>query len=179
MNKTLGYIHFWLTFISAYMVFFPMHFQGLAGVPRRYYTFDILPEFAPWLDVNVFITMAAILGGVAQIIFLWNFFSSIFAGEKSSQNPWGANTLEWTSPVEHIHGNWPGEIPTVYRWPYDYSLPDMDEDFVPQNVPDEGSSEEIHVTPVNPVSSDAKKEPEESNVMFFTMVKNWFGLGRA
>jgi len=179
MNKTLGYIHFWLTFISAYMVFFPMHFQGLAGVPRRYYTFDILPEFAPWLDVNVFITLAAILGGVAQIIFLWNFFSSIFAGEKSSQNPWGANTLEWTSPVEHIHGNWPGEIPTVYRWPYDYSLPDSESDFIPQNVPDEGHSEEIHVTPVNPVSSDAKKEPEESNAMFFTMVKNWFGLGRA
>ncbi|MFT5513292.1 MAG: cytochrome c oxidase subunit 1 [Bacteroidia bacterium] len=179
MNKTLGYIHFWLTFVSAYMVFFPMHFQGLAGVPRRYYTFNILPEFAPWLDVNIFITLAAILGGVAQIIFLYNFFSSIFAGEKSVQNPWGANTLEWTSPVEHLHGNWPGEIPTVYRWPYDYSLPDMESDFVPQNVPYEGGAEEIHVAPVSPVAADAKKEPEEKNVMFFTMVKNWFGLGKA
>lgn len=177
MNKTLGYVHFWLTFLAAYMVFFPMHFQGLAGVPRRYYTFDILPEFAPWLDVNVFITLAAILGGIAQLVFLYNFFSSIFFGEKSVQNPWGANTLEWTAPVEHIHGNWPGEIPTVYRWPYDYSRPDSDSDFIPQNVPDEGAVEEVHYAPQTPSAPEHEDVPER--VMFLGLLKNWFGFKNA
>lgn len=180
LNKTLGYIHFWLTFISAYLVFFPMHFMGLAGVPRRYYTFTLVPEFGVWMDVNVLITVAAILGGLAQIIFLYNFFSSIFVGEKSSQNPWGANTLEWTSPVEHLHGNWPGEIPHVYRWAYDYSHPDAEDDFIPQNVPDEGQPEEISVSPTPPETSEAK-EPEESGetVLFWGLIKGWFGFGRA
>ena len=71
----------------------------------------------------------------AQFLFLYNFFISIFRGEKAVQNPWKANTLEWTTPVERIHGNWPGEIPVVHRWPYDYSKPGYDEDFVMQNVP--------------------------------------------
>ena len=142
MNKSLGYIHFWLTFISAYLVFFPMHFMGLAGVPRRYYAWTLIPEFSTWMDVNVFITVASILGGVAQLFFLYNFFNSIFNGRKSEQNPWKANTLEWTAPVEHLHGNWPGEIPEVHRWPYDYSHPDYEEDFVPQNVPQKESAED-------------------------------------
>ncbi len=178
LNKPLGYIHFWLTFASAYMVFFPMHFMGLAGVPRRYYQFTLLPEFNVWLDVNVFITLAAIMGGAAQVIFLYNFFSSIFRGKKSEQNPWGANTLEWTAPVKHIHGNWPGEIPTVYRWPYDYSKPGAEQDFIPQNVPDEGNEEELAVG--SPISAPEKKEQEEeSTVMFSTLLRNWFRLGRA
>ena len=126
MNKPLGYIHFWFTFISAYLVFFPMHFMGLAGVPRRYYAFTLLPEYGVWFDVNVIMTLAAILGGIAQIIFLYNFFSSIFIGKRAGTNPWQANTLEWTTPEERIHGNWPGEIPTVYRWAYDYSNPAYD-----------------------------------------------------
>lgn len=146
MNKSLGYIHFWLTFISAYLVFFPMHFMGLAGVPRRYYAWTVIPEFSTWMDVNVFITVASILGGVAQLFFLYNFFSSIFTGKKASQNPWKANTLEWTAPVEHLHGNWPGEIPEVHRWPYDYSHPDYEEDFVPQTVPQKESAED-HLEP--------------------------------
>ncbi|MCB9241766.1 MAG: cbb3-type cytochrome c oxidase subunit I [Flavobacteriales bacterium] len=177
MNKTLGYVHFWLTFISAYLVFFPMHFQGLAGVPRRYYEFNILPEFAPWLDVNVFITLAAILGGIAQLVFLYNFFSSMAIGEKAVQNPWSANTLEWTAPVEHIHGNWPGEIPTVYRWAYDYSHPDSDSDFIPQNVPDKGAPEEVSYEPVTPVAPEEKETPER--VMFWGLLKNWLGLTKA
>jgi cytochrome c oxidase subunit 1 len=178
MNKTLGYIHFWLTFAAAYLVFFPMHFMGLAGVPRRYYTFTLVPEFGVWMDVNVLITLAAIMGGIAQIIFLYNFFSSIFIGEKSEQNPWGANTLEWTAPVKHLHGNWPGAIPTVYRWPYDYSHPDYDEDFVPQNVPDEREGAGISVSP-NPPKPVDRKEPETDRVMFWGTLKNWFGFGRA
>jgi cytochrome c oxidase subunit 1 len=96
MNKPLGYIHFWLTFASAYLVFFPMHFMGLAGVPRRYYAFTLLPEYGVWFDVNVLMTLAAIVGGIAQLIFLYNFFTSIFNGKKAGANPWQANTLEWT-----------------------------------------------------------------------------------
>ena len=87
--------------------------------------------------MNEFITIGAIIGSFAQLIFLYNFVSSIFFGKKSVQNPWGSNTLEWTAPVEQIHGNWPGEVPKVYRWPYDYSRPDAEQDFVPQNVPDD------------------------------------------
>jgi cytochrome c oxidase subunit 1 len=135
MNKGLGYIHFWLTFISAYGVFFPMHFTGLAGLPRRYYSNAEFPIFDELQDINVIISMFAILGGIAQLIFIFNFFYSMWRGPKAPQNPWRSNTLEWTAPVEHMHGNWPGEIPSVYRWPYDYSKPGHDEDFVPQNTP--------------------------------------------
>ena len=135
MNEKLGYLHFWLTFAGAYLVFFPMHFMGLDGVPRRYYAFTEFPSMQRWLSVNMFITWAAIMAAVAQVAFLFNFIYSIFFGKKTTQNPWNSNTLEWTAPVEHIHGNWPGEIPTVYRWPYDYSKPGHDEDFIPQNVP--------------------------------------------
>ncbi len=137
MNPQLGYLHFWLSLIGVYMVFFPMHFMGLGGVPRRYYAFTAWDQFAIWNDMNEFITIGAIIGSFAQLIFLYNFVSSIFFGKKSVQNPWGSNTLEWTAPVEQIHGNWPGEVPKVYRWPYDYSRPDAVEDFVPQNVPDD------------------------------------------
>ncbi|QQS97166.1 cbb3-type cytochrome c oxidase subunit I [Sphingobacterium spiritivorum] len=135
MNPKLGYLHFWLTFIGAYLVFFPMHFMGIDGVPRRYYAFTEFPFMEKWVSVNLLITWAAIIAGLGQIAFLWNFFSSIVFGKKAPQNPWNSNTLEWTTPVEHIHGNWPGEIPTVHRWPYDYSKPGHDQDFIPQNVP--------------------------------------------
>ena len=135
MDTRLGYFHFWLTFISVYCVFFPMHFIGLDGVPRRYYSFTSFEFMNEWLAVNKFISISAILGSIAQFIFLYNFFRSIFKGEKSVQNPGRSNTLEWTAPVEHLHGNWPGEIPAVYRWPYDYSKPGAEEDFIPQTVP--------------------------------------------
>jgi len=135
MDERLGYLHFWLTFIGAYLVFFPMHFMGLDGVPRRYYAFTEFESMKRWLSVNVFITWSAILAGVAQVAFICNFIYSIFKGKHTVQNPWQANTLEWTAPIEHVHGNWIGEIPTVYRWPYDYSKPGHDEDFIPQTVP--------------------------------------------
>jgi len=135
MDERLGYLHFWLTFIGAYLVFFPMHFMGLEGVPRRYYAFTEFESMKHWLTVNVFITWSAIMAGIAQLAFAYNFIHSIFWGKKTVQNPWNSNTLEWTAPIEHHHGNWIGEIPTVYRWPYDYSKPGHDEDFIPQHIP--------------------------------------------
>ena len=144
LNKNLGYVHFWVTAICAYGVFFPMHFIGLAGLPRRYYTNTNFPLFDDLQNVNVLITTFALIGGAFQLVFLYNFFVSIFYGKKSVMNPWKSNTLEWTAPVEHIHGNWPGEIPHVYRWPYDYSNPAHDVDFVPQNVPMKEGEEVLH-----------------------------------
>jgi cytochrome c oxidase subunit I len=140
MNSKLGMVHFWLTLVSAYGVFFPMHFVGIGGAPRRYYDYSVyegfdMDQFNMIMDLNVVISIFAIIGGLAQIIFLFNFFYSIRKGQKAVQNPWKANTLEWTTPVEHIHGNWPGELPTVYRWPYDYSKPGAEEDYIPQIVP--------------------------------------------
>ena len=142
MNKNFGYIHFWGTFISAYGVFFPMHFLGLAGLPRRYYTNSAFPMFDGLADINSVITFFALSGAIFQLIFLFNFFYSIFKGTKSVQNPWRSNTLEWTAPIERMHGNWPGEIPHVHRWPYDYSKPGADDDFVPQTEPLKEGEEE-------------------------------------
>ena len=144
LNKNLGYVHFWVTAVCAYGVFFPMHFIGLAGLPRRYYTNTNFPLFDDLQNVNVLITLFALFGGVFQLVFLYNFFSSIFYGKKAVQNPWRSNTLEWTTPVEHVHGNWPGELPEVHRWPYDYSKPGHEEDFVMQNVPMKPDEEVLH-----------------------------------
>ncbi len=144
MNKTQGYIHFWVTAVCAYGVFFPMHFIGMAGLPRRYYTNSNFPLFDELADTNVLITMFALVGAAFQLVFFWNFFYSIFKGKKAPMNPWRSTTLEWTAPVEHIHGNWPGELPTVHRWPYDYSKPGHDEDFVPQTTPMKEGEVELH-----------------------------------
>jgi len=134
MNNTWGQVHFWITIVTAYGVFFPMHFLGLAGVPRRYYTNSSFPMFDDFINLNEIISIFAILAFLGQLIFLFNFLYSIYKGKKASQNPWNSNTLEWTTPVEHIHGNWPNDIPEVHRWPYDYNKPGYEE-FIPQNVP--------------------------------------------
>ena len=135
LDAKLGYVHFWLTFVGVYMIFFPMHYIGIAGFPRRYYSWTNF-EFANlYTDLNMFVSVAAIITFAAQFIFLFNFFYSMYRGRKASLNPWNSTTLEWTTPLHPGHGNWPGEIPTVYRWPYDYSKPGAAEDFIPQTVP--------------------------------------------
>jgi cytochrome c oxidase subunit I len=142
MNTKLGYAHFWITFVCAFGVFFPMHFIGLAGAPRRYYSYTEFPMFDSVMDLNVLVTVFAIIGALAQVIFTYNFFYSVWRGPKAVQNPWKSNTLEWTTPVEHLHGNWPGPLPVVYRWPYDYSKPGKAEDWVSQITPLEHGEEE-------------------------------------
>ena len=141
MNNKLGNLHFWTTIVCAYGVFFPMHFLGLAGVPRRYYTNSEFPMFDNMVDINEFISTFAVLALFAQLIFMFNFIYSAFRGPRAPQNPWKGTTLEWTTPVEHFHGNWYGDIPEVHRWPYDYSKVDENgeyvggDDFIPQTTP--------------------------------------------
>ncbi|MCL4129571.1 UNVERIFIED_CONTAM: hypothetical protein GTU68_033450 [Idotea baltica] len=133
MNANLGYIHFWITFIGSYCIFWPMHYIGMSGVPRRYFSFEEFETFNQYGDLNVFITVAAILVFFTQFLFLINFFMSAISGRKmKSLNPWGSATIEWTTPIEPGHGNWPGKIPEVYRWPYDYSKDGVE--FVPQTT---------------------------------------------
>jgi cytochrome c oxidase subunit I len=135
MDERLGHIHFWITFVGVYLVFFPMHYIGIAGFPRRYYTWTNFETFSGFTDLNMLVSIAAVATLAAQFIFLFNFFYSIFRGRVASANPWKANTLEWTTPVNVGHGNWPGAIPNVYRWPYDYSKPGAKEDYIPQHIP--------------------------------------------
>ena len=135
MNDTLGKIHFWFTFLAYYCTFFPMHYIGIAGHMRRIYDpyqYDFLKNLQ---GLNQFITMSAFILGASQVIFFVNFFWSAFKGKKADANPWGANTLEWTAPSPPGHGNWAGEIPEVYRWPYDYSVPGAPTDHVMQSDP--------------------------------------------
>ncbi len=133
MSNMWGRIHFWLTFVGIYLIFFPMHFMGTTGVPRRYYAFTEFEYTMQYGGMNEFITIATLITGAAQVIFLVNFFGSMFFGKKAETNPWKAATLEWTTddPMPG-HGNWKGEIPTVYRGPHEYSTPDGKEDFILQ-----------------------------------------------
>ena len=134
MNDTLGKIHFWITMIGAYAVFGPMHYLGMAGVPRRYYRFDLFDAFSGFDAMNKFITIAAIITFLAQLVFIVNFFYSMYKGKRvTTQNPWQSNSLEWTTPIDAGHGNWPGKIPTVHRWPYDYGKDERE--FVQQHIP--------------------------------------------
>jgi cytochrome c oxidase subunit 1 len=135
MNDKLGYIHFWFTFVGVYLVFFPMHYIGIAGFPRRYYSWTNFETFSGFADLNMLVSIAAIVTLSAQFIFLFNFFYSMFRGRLAPANPWNSNTIEWTTPRNPQHGNWPGEIPSVYRWPYDYSKPGAKDDFIPQTIP--------------------------------------------
>ncbi len=154
MDSKLGYIHFWVSFVGIYMVFFPMHYIGIAGFPRRYYSFTNFDAFSTFVDLNSFISIAAFVTFSAQILFLFNFFYSMFRGKKAPANPWHSNTLEWTTPRIPEHGNWPGEIPSVHRWPYDYSKPGAKEDFIPQDVP-------LSETPESNLQHEAKNVEAE------------------
>ncbi len=135
MNDKLGKLHFWLSFVGIYLVFFPLHYIGIAGFPRRYYSFTSFETFNIYGDLNALVSIAAILTFAAQFIFLFNFFYSIYRGKLAPANPWKSNTLEWTTPRFPEHGNWIGAIPKVFRWPYDYSKPGAKDDFIPQTVP--------------------------------------------
>ncbi len=122
MNETLGKLHFWGTIIGAYAIFWPMHYLGLAGVPRRYYSFNSFQAFSQFSDTNKFITVATIIVFSLQILFVVNFFWSIWKGKKTEDlNPWQSNTLEWTTEtMVPGHGNWETNLPIVHRWSYDY-----------------------------------------------------------
>ena len=121
MNNTLAYIHFWVTIVGAYLIFWPMHYEGLAGMPRRYYDFSGWESFKMFGGLNQFISFVSMIVFAVQLLFVFNFIYSIFKGRKlTTPNPWGANTLEWTTPLRPGHGNWPGEIPAVHRGAYDY-----------------------------------------------------------
>ena len=134
LNNTLGYIHFWVTMIGAYLIFWPMHYQGLAGIPRRYLDKKGWVSFNQFGELDKMITVVSIIVFAVQLMFVFNFFYSIFKGRKvTNSNPWGANTLEWTTPIKPGHGNWEGEIPEVHRWPYDYGKDGRE--FIPQTEP--------------------------------------------
>src|SRR5947207_1220539 len=136
MNETLGKLHFWISFIGVYAVFFPMHIIGIGGLMLRIYDPTQYMFLVPQHLGKAFISIAACILGSAQLIFLFNFFFSIFAGKRATErNPWHATTLEWTAPSPPGPGNFGEELPTVYRWPFDYSVPGEKEDFVPQTVP--------------------------------------------
>ncbi len=136
MNEPLSKVHFWFTFIAYYGVFFPMHYLGIVGMMRRIYDANAYDYLKPFQNVNTFISISAFILGLAQVVFLANYFWSMFKGKKvESENPWHANTLEWSTPIEPGHGNWPGEIPEVHRWPYDYQNPDEEGDHAPQWQP--------------------------------------------
>jgi cytochrome c oxidase subunit 1 len=138
MNETLGKLHFWLTFIGVYAIFMPMHFIGLSGHPRRYPDTTAVNFLGELQNVHVFMTWAAILTGAAQILFVANFFWSLWRGKKAEMNPWRATTLEWTIPSPPPHDNFGGHEPRVYRGPYEYSVPGAAEDYTPQHLaPDE------------------------------------------
>jgi cytochrome c oxidase subunit I len=134
LNNTMAYIHFWVTIVGAYLIFWPMHYEGLAGMPRRYYDFSSWESFKQFGSLNEFITIVAGIVFLVQLLFIFNFFYSMYKGRKvTTPNPWGSNTLEWTTPINPGHGNWPGEIPEVYRGAYDYAKDGKE--FIPQTTP--------------------------------------------
>jgi cytochrome c oxidase subunit 1 len=139
LDDTLGKIHFWITFLGTYAIYYPMHFLGFQGVPRRYFANGETAFISDSVQtVNAAITIAAIIVAAAQLLFLYNLFRSYFRGREAGPNPWEATTLEWQTPhTPPRHGNFGAELPLVYRWAYDYGLPGAKHDFVPQNVPPE------------------------------------------
>jgi cytochrome c oxidase subunit 1 len=149
LNDTMGKFHFWVTFLGTYAIYYPMHYLGFLGVPRRYYamgTTVFIPESAQTL--NEAITIAALIVGAVQVVFLYNLIWSYFNGKPSGGNPWRATTLEWQTPdTPPKHGNFGATLPVVYRWAYDYSVPGCAEDFIPQNQPPAKKTGGLEKTP--------------------------------
>ena len=137
-NNTLGKIHFWLTFLGVYSIYLPMHYLGFLGVPRRYFAYEGISFSETTQAVNANITIAALIVGVTQLLFLFNLVWSLRKGKPAEHNPWGATTLEWQTPDKVPgHGNWGASLPTVHRWAYDYSVPGASQDFLPQTMSSE------------------------------------------
>ncbi len=136
MNDTLGKAHFWLTIIPFNFIFIPLFVLGAAGQHRRIYDYSHFPELAqPWMqDLRVLATVSLLVMLGAQVIFFWNVFVSMRSGKAAGRNPWKANSLEWVAPSPPGHGNFE-ELPNCYRGPYEYSHPDREEDYWPQNEP--------------------------------------------
>ena len=131
-------MHFWVTFLGTYMrSTIRCTISAFVGVPRRYFAngdMAIIDESVVML--NQTITIAALIVGVFQIVFIWNLIYSYFRGKDSGHNPWKATSLEWQTPeTPPRHGNWEDKLPTVYRWAYDYSVPGVKDDFIPQTEP--------------------------------------------
>jgi cytochrome c oxidase subunit 1 len=138
MNETLGKIHFWGTIIPFNFIFIPLFVLGGIGQHRRIYNFQNYPELAGqgMQDLRILATVSLLIMLAFQLVFFYNCFISWKKKQKDAgKNPWKANTLEWTTDSPPPHGNWP-ELPTVYRGPYEYSVPGREEDYFPQNVPD-------------------------------------------
>ncbi|MGE3636453.1 MAG: cbb3-type cytochrome c oxidase subunit I, partial [Sandaracinaceae bacterium] len=137
LNETMGKIHFWGTVIPFNCIFIPLFFLGAAGQHRRIYNYEHFSQLAvPELqNLRVFATVSLVIMLAFQLLFLINFFYSLFAGKKATKNPYNANTLEWTTESPPPHGNWTGELPVCYRGPYEYSVPDREDDYWPQDVP--------------------------------------------
>jgi len=136
LDDTLGKIHFWMTFLGTYAIYYPMHYLGFEGVPRRYFAYgDTEFMSASSQDLNAAITIAAIIVAASQSIFIYNLIVSYFRGRDAGSNPWHATSLEWQTPdTPPKHGNFGKELPVVYRWAYDYSVPGVPQDYIPQNV---------------------------------------------
>ncbi len=134
MSEPLGKIHFWFTFIGAYLIFMPMHWLGIAGGIRRYADYTAVDFLKPLQSVHTFITWAAFVTAAAQIFFLFNFFWSLKHGAKAGRNPWNATTLEWDTDSPPPLDNFGGHYPSVYRGPYEFSVPGVEQDFIPQNI---------------------------------------------
>ncbi|MET3439476.1 cytochrome c oxidase subunit 1 [Variovorax paradoxus] len=139
LDDRLGQLHFWITFLGTYAIYFPMHYLGVLGMPRRYYNFDgykFIPPSA--FTMNEFITVVALIVGVGQLLFIFNLAWSAWRGRPADANPWRAASLEWQTPATPPgHGNWGPRLPVVYRWAYAYGEPGAAEDFIPQNAPPE------------------------------------------
>lgn len=132
LSERLGKIHFWITFVAYYAVFFPMHYLGVSGMMRRIYDPNVYEFLQPLQPVNLFITISAFVLFAGQLLFIYNYFVSMRRGAPATANPWNSAGLEWSAPAYPGHGNWEGEIPPAHRWPYEYSAPGKKRDFTPQ-----------------------------------------------
>ena len=139
MNETLGKIHFWFSFVGAYCIFMPFHYLGMAGNVRRYSAF-VDDYLQPLIPLHQFITIAALVTGAAQFIFLFNLIYSRFKGAPAPQNPWEATSLEWTIPSPPPFDNFGGRHPVVYHDPYQYGVESSTGDYVMQDSPEQVQS---------------------------------------